>query len=94
MRQRRCPIPEPRPTKAMIRQSRLQSQFQPLRLVLLLLRSASWVLALRYARSPAAVVKASLSRKMVPVLWDTGGDLPRKPPYGASAALSGALDQR
>ena len=42
----------------------------------------------------SAVVKASLSRKMVPVLWDTGGDLPRKPPYGASPALTEVLNQR
>jgi endoglucanase len=42
----------------------------------------------------SAVVKASLSRKMVPVLWDTGGDLARNPPYGASAALREVLSQR
>jgi endoglucanase len=34
-----------------------------------------------------AVAQASLKRKMVPVLWDTGGDISRKPPYAASAAL-------
>ncbi len=39
----------------------------------------------------SAVVDAALSRKMVPVLWDTGGDLPRKPPYGTSAALGAVL---
>jgi len=42
----------------------------------------------------SAVMKAALSRQMIPVLWDTGGDLPRKAPYGASAALSEVLDQR
>lgn len=42
-----------------------------------------------------AVAKAALARRMVPVLWDTGGDLKRTPPYGASPALTqvlGALD--
>src|SRR5690349_20143364 len=39
----------------------------------------------------SAVIEASLSRKMVPVLWDTGGDLLRRPPYGASAALGAVL---
>jgi hypothetical protein len=34
-----------------------------------------------------AVAQASLERKMVPVLWDTGGDISRKPPYAASPAL-------
>ncbi len=34
------------------------------------------------------VAQAALVRKMVPVLWDTGGDLPRTAPYGASPALS------
>ncbi len=33
------------------------------------------------------VAQAALVRKMVPVLWDTGGDLPRNAPYGASPAL-------
>jgi endoglucanase len=42
----------------------------------------------------AAVIKASLSRNMIPVLWDTGGDLSRKPPYGASPELREALGQR
>jgi endoglucanase len=40
-----------------------------------------------------AVAQASLSRKMVPVLWDTGGDLERKAPYGASPALSAVLEK-
>jgi endoglucanase len=34
-----------------------------------------------------AVAQASLARKMVPVLWDTGGDISRKPPYAASPVL-------
>ena len=34
-----------------------------------------------------AVAQASLKRKMVPVLWDTGGDISRKPPYAASPVL-------
>lgn len=39
-----------------------------------------------------AVAQGSLSRKMVPVLWDTGGDLKRKAPYGASPALNEVLE--
>lgn len=35
----------------------------------------------------SAVAKAALSRKMVPVLWETGGDISRQPPYSASPAL-------
>jgi endoglucanase len=38
-----------------------------------------------------AVADAALSRKMIPVLWDTGGDISRKPPYAPSAALSQVL---
>ena len=38
-----------------------------------------------------AVAEAALSRKMVPVLWDTGGDISRKPPHGASPALQEVL---
>jgi endoglucanase len=38
-----------------------------------------------------AVAEASLSRDMVPVLWDTGGDVARKPPYGPSPALREVL---
>jgi len=34
-----------------------------------------------------AVAQASFKRKMVPVLWDTGGDIARHPPYAASPAL-------
>jgi endoglucanase len=40
-----------------------------------------------------AVAEAALSRKMIPVLWDTGGDLSRKPPYGPSPALREVLDK-
>jgi endoglucanase len=35
----------------------------------------------------SAVAQAALSRKMVPVLWETGGDIARRPPYAASPAL-------
>jgi endoglucanase len=35
----------------------------------------------------SAVAQAALSRKMVPVLWDTGGDISRTPPHAPSAAL-------
>jgi endoglucanase len=34
-----------------------------------------------------AVAKAALSRNMVPVLWDTGGEVSRRPPYAASPVL-------
>jgi endoglucanase len=40
----------------------------------------------------SAVVEAALSRKMVPVLWDTGGDISRKPPHAPSEALRAVLD--
>jgi len=46
------------------------------------------------ARWMKAVFEASLSRRMIPVLWDTGGDLSRRPPYGASAPLREAMGQR
>jgi endoglucanase len=39
----------------------------------------------------SAVLNASLSRKMVPVLWDTGGDVPRLGPFSASDDLAQAL---
>jgi len=39
----------------------------------------------------SAVAQAALSRKMVPVLWDTGGDISRKPPHAPSAALREVL---
>ncbi|HZU85083.1 MAG TPA: glycoside hydrolase family 5 protein [Polyangiaceae bacterium] len=35
----------------------------------------------------SAVAHAALSRRMVPVLWDTGGDVSRREPYAASDAL-------
>ena len=38
-----------------------------------------------------AVAQAALSRAMVPVLWDTGGDISRKPPHAPSVALSEVL---
>jgi endoglucanase len=41
-----------------------------------------------------AVVKGSLARKMVPVLWDTGNDLSRNPPYAPSPALAQVLRDR
>jgi len=39
----------------------------------------------------SAVVDATLSRRMVPILWDTGGDVSRKAPYHASPALQEVL---
>ena len=38
-----------------------------------------------------AVGQAALSRRMVPVFWDIGGDLSRKSPYVPSSALSQVL---
>jgi endoglucanase len=38
-----------------------------------------------------AVKGAALKRKMVPVLWETGGDIKRNPPYEISDALRGML---
>jgi endoglucanase len=40
----------------------------------------------------AAVAKASLERRMVPVLWDTGGDVSRRKPYAPSLALRQVLE--
>ena len=40
-----------------------------------------------------AVAEAALSRNMVPVLWETGGDISRLPPYAPSAALREALEK-
>jgi endoglucanase len=40
----------------------------------------------------SAVIQASLSRKMVPVLWETGGDISRHPPYTPNAALLQVLE--
>jgi endoglucanase len=42
----------------------------------------------------SAVTKAALSRKMVPVLWDTGHEVSRRPPYAASADLGQVLQHR
>jgi len=39
----------------------------------------------------SAVLRAALERKMVPVLWDTGGDISRTAPYAVSPALQLAL---
>ena len=38
-----------------------------------------------------AVALAARSRKMVPVLWDTGGEVSRQPPYAAAPALQQML---
>jgi endoglucanase len=38
-----------------------------------------------------AVKDAASKRKMVPVLWETGGDIKRNPPYEISDALRGML---
>jgi endoglucanase len=38
-----------------------------------------------------AVREAALSRNMIPVLWDTGGGISRKPPYAPSVALREVL---
>ncbi len=43
------------------------------------------------ARWMSAVTSAAIHRKMVPVLWDTGHDISRRPPYDPSAALSEML---
>jgi endoglucanase len=43
------------------------------------------------ARWMAAVFNAATSRKMVPVLWDTGNDISRHPPYAATPELMQAL---
>ena len=45
------------------------------------------------AKWMAAVAVTALSRDMIPVLWDVGNDMPRKPPYKASPALNFALKQ-
>jgi len=39
----------------------------------------------------SSVMSASVSRKMVPVLWDTGGDINRNDPYAASVELREAM---
>lgn len=43
-------------------------------------------------RFMAAVMKASIDRKMVPVLWDTGHDLSRTAPFTPSPALLEMLE--
>jgi endoglucanase len=45
------------------------------------------------ARWMTAVAEAALSRKMIPVLWDTGGDISRKAPYAPSAAWSEVMQK-
>ena len=40
-----------------------------------------------------AVAQGALARQMVPVLWETGADISREPPYAASAALSEVLQK-
>jgi endoglucanase len=46
------------------------------------------------ARWISAVTNATISRKMVPVFWDTGNDISRHPPYAASPELLEALKNR
>ena len=41
----------------------------------------------------SAVMGAALSRKMVPVLWDTGHEVSRQPPYAPSPDLSKVLQE-
>ncbi len=41
----------------------------------------------------SAVGKAASTRKMVPVLWETGADISRSAPYAASPALQEALQK-
>jgi hypothetical protein len=38
-----------------------------------------------------AVAQGALARQMVPVLWETGADISREPPYAPSPALSEVL---
>jgi endoglucanase len=40
----------------------------------------------------SAVAEAALARKMVPVLWDTGGDVSRRKPHAPSPALRQVLE--
>jgi len=40
-----------------------------------------------------AVAKGALARQMVPVLWETGADISREPPYAASPALDEVLQK-
>ncbi|HEY3594396.1 MAG TPA: hypothetical protein VGL13_11000, partial [Polyangiaceae bacterium] len=39
----------------------------------------------------SSVMNAAISRKMVPVLWDTGGQVSRRAPYDASSDLTKVL---
>jgi endoglucanase len=39
----------------------------------------------------SAVAGAAISRKMVPVLWETGADISRQPPFAPSSALREVL---
>lgn len=39
-----------------------------------------------------AVTQAAIKRKMVPVLWDTGGEVSRLAPYAASSELKAVLE--
>jgi endoglucanase len=41
----------------------------------------------------SSVVGAAVSRKMVPVLWDTGHEVSRRPPYGPTPALLQVLQK-
>jgi endoglucanase len=41
----------------------------------------------------SAVAEAALARKMIPVLWDTGGDISRKRPYAPSPVLREVLEK-
>lgn len=41
----------------------------------------------------SSVMQATLQRKMVPVLWDTGGDISRRPPYAPSTELEQVLSE-
>jgi endoglucanase len=43
------------------------------------------------ARWITAVAKASISRKMIPVYWDTGNDISRHPPYAPRDEMSQML---
>jgi endoglucanase len=40
-----------------------------------------------------AVARAAVARKMVPVLWETGGDIMRKPPYYPDRTLRDTLTE-
>jgi endoglucanase len=45
------------------------------------------------ARWMVGVADAALSRNMVPVLWETGQDISRRPPYALSPALKVMLQK-